>query len=125
MNYDCHICGYPSVHQICTPCSNAYERGMKLRHVKLDTDKKKKLDIYSIKYNMGKYFTSTRSLPDVIEMNTPTYQDYCAINNMLPTRPPYEQGDSLTTVKGVPIVLVNDHAYGYSFRDSSFGLHVP
>ena len=125
MNYDCHICGYPSVHQICTPCSNAYEREMKLRHVKLDTEKKKKLDIYSIKYNMGKYFTSTRSLPDVIEMNTPTYQDYCAINNMLPTRPPYEHGDSLTTVKGVPIVLVNDHAYGYSFRDSSFGLHVP
>tara|TARA_R110002012_G_scaffold267485_1_gene451291 strand:- start:1211 stop:1507 length:297 start_codon:yes stop_codon:yes gene_type:complete len=98
---------------------------MKLRHVKLDTNKKKKLDIYSIKYNMGKYFTSMRSLPDVIEMNTPTYTDYCAINSALPTRPPYEGGDSLTTVKGVPIVLMNECGYGYAFRDSSFGRFVP
>ena len=125
MNYDCQICGYPAAHQICTPCSNAYERGMKLRQVKLIINKKKKIDIYSIKYNMGKYITSMGSLPDVIEMNTPTYTDYCAINNKLPTRPPYEHGDSLTTVKGVPIVLVNDYGYGYIFRDSSFGRYVP
>ena len=74
---------------------------------------------------MGKYFKNMRSLPDVIEMNTPTYTDYCAINNKLPTRPPYEGGDSLTTVKGVPIVLMNDRVYGYAFRDSSFGRYVP
>lgn len=125
MNYDCHICGYPSVHQVCTPCSNAYERGLKSRNVKIYTNKHKKLDVYSIKYNMGKYFTSMHSLPDVIEMNTPTYHDYCSVNSQLPTRPPHERGDSLTSINGVPIVIINDAGYGYAFRDSSFGRFVP
>lgn len=69
---------------------------------------------------MGKYFTTHQVMPESVEMNTPTYQDYCAVNRALPTRPPYEKGDSLSSIKGVPIVLNNTASYGYVFRDGLF-----
>jgi hypothetical protein len=115
--YECAICRVGSVNQLCNPCSQLFERGLRTK-LKIK-NKLKKLDIHSIKYHMGRYFTETRSMPESIKMNVPTYSDYCSINWKLPKSPLWEDGDSLHTVTGVPINISHDKGYGYNFSDHS------
>ena len=61
------------------------------------------MDIHSMKYELGKWLTTEKSLPLAILMNQPTYQEYCMTNRNLPSTPPYEKGDSLHHVHGIPI----------------------
>jgi len=122
--YECAICRVGSINQLCNPCSQLFERGLR---TKLKIKKKlKKLDIYSIKYHMGRYFTETHIMPESIQMNVPTYADYCSVNYKLPNTPLLEDGDSLHTVNGVPIGVNQDKDYGYNFSDqSSIGVVLP
>jgi len=115
--FNCHICSSQSVHQICTPCSETFKRGLKTRLN--PTRIYKKLDVHSIKYELGKYLTAEHELPLAILMNQPTYQDYCMANRDLPSSPLHEKADTLRHVHGIPIDIVDSKTYGYSFSDVS------
>jgi hypothetical protein len=115
--YNCHICSSQSVHQICTPCSEAFKRGLKTRLNSTRTYKN--LDIHNIKFELGKYLTAEHMLPVAILMNQPTYHDYCIRNKNLPSSPPHEKADTLRSVHGIPIDIVDSKTYGYSFSDVS------
>lgn len=115
--YNCHICSSQSLHQICTPCSEAFKRGLKVRLNSTRTYKN--LDVHSIKFELGKYLTAEHMLPVAILMNQPTYHDYCIHNNTLPSSPPHEKADTLKSVHGIPIDIVNTINYGYTFSDVS------
>ena len=115
--YNCHICSSQSVHQICTPCSEAFKRGLKVRLNSTRTYKN--LDVHSIKFELGKYLTAEHMLPLSILMNQPTYHDYCIRNKTLPSSPPHEKADTLRSVHGIPIDIVTTSSYGYTFSDVS------
>jgi hypothetical protein len=115
--YNCHICSSQSVHQICTPCSEAFKRGLKVRLNSTRTYKN--LDVHSIKFELGKYMTAEHMLPLSILMNQPTYHDYCIRNKTLPSSPPHEKADTLRSVHGIPIDIVTTSSYGYTFSDVS------
>ena len=115
--YNCHICNSQSVHQICTPCSEAFKRGLKVRLNSTRTYKN--LDVHSIKFELGKYLTAEHMLPLSILMNQPTYHDYCIRNKTLPSSPPHEKADTLRSVHGIPIDIVTTSSYGYTFSDVS------
>ena len=115
--YNCHICSSQSVHQICTPCSEAFKRGLKVRLNSTRTYKN--LDVHNIKFELGKYLTAEHMLPLSILMNQPTYHDYCIRNKTLPSSPPHEKADTLRSVHGIPIDIVTTSSYGYTFSDVS------
>jgi len=117
--YNCHLCGTSSVHQICLPCEDLFKRGLKTR-LSITQMKYKKVDIHSIKYNIGKWLTTNRELPKSIIMNNPTYQVYCVTNTTLPSSPPHKKGDSLHHVHGIPISIVDVKGFGYDFSDTSY-----